>query len=220
MKKKATILLSLMLASVMFITPTRQVIVKAETTEPLVSEETSEDTPIITEIDSDITLVDADGNGIPDIIENYYDQNIREQYMFGISLGAIIGVLSSIATAVIMISKNAKSNKIILETNKKTESRISQLADENRLLRESIKQKELLIENQEKQYKETVANFEKTTQANLKRFEEASVKLEAYGQVEKKLDAVLEINKLIATTPEYVKLGIGEEIIKIIQEVK
>ena len=45
---------------------------------------------------SQTILEDVDGNGIPDKIEAYYDSHIRDQYAFGIGLGALIGGLINI----------------------------------------------------------------------------------------------------------------------------
>ena len=50
-----------------------------------------------------ITMEDKDNNGIPDTIEDYYNEHIRDQYAFGIGLGSIIGIASSIVGVVVMV---------------------------------------------------------------------------------------------------------------------
>lgn len=171
--------------------------------------------PPTTQVEEDktITLEDTDNNGIPDTIEDYYNEHIRDQYAFGIGLGSIIGFASSIVAVIVMVVKNGKSNKLL----KENATQNSELIEK---IREEIKEKDTLLEKQIEENKKLVEKINELSIANLNRIKDASNTLKSYARFENKINASLDCFNAIGKSPDYVKNGIGSEINKIVGSVK
>ena len=172
-----------------------------------VSEPVSEEPP------TSITMEDLDNNGIPDVIEDYYNEHIRDQYAFGIGLGSILGVVSSIITAIVIIAKNSKSNRLLKEN---ANNNSEYLKD----IEEKIKEKDAIIEKQMEDNRALLLEISKLSDANLTAIKKASEKLENYSSFETKLNASLDCMKALGSSSENVKSGVGEKVNKIVGSVK
>lgn len=172
-----------------------------------VSEPVSEEPP------TSITMEDLDNNGIPDVIEDYYNEHIRDQYAFGIGLGSILGVVSSIITAIVIIAKNSKSNRLLKENANNNSEYL-------KAIEEKIKEKDAIIEKQMEDNRALLLEISKLSDANLTAIKKASEKLENYSSFETKLNASLDCMKALGSSSENVKSGVGEKVNKIVGSVK
>lgn len=172
-----------------------------------VSEPVSEEPP------TSITMEDLDNNGIPDVIEDYYNEHIRDQYAFGIGLGSILGVVSSIITAIVIIAKNSKSNRLLKENANNNSEYL-------KAIEEKIKEKDAIIEKQTEDNRALLLEISKLSDANLTAIKKASEKLENYSSFETKLNASLDCMKALGSSSENVKSGVGEKVNKIVGSVK
>lgn len=172
-----------------------------------VSEPVSEEPP------TSITMEDLDNNGIPDVIEDYYNEHIRDQYAFGIGLGSILGVVSSIITAIVIIAKNSKSNRLLKENANNNSEYL-------KAIEEKIKEKDAIIEKQMEDNRGLLLEISKLSDANLTAIKKASEKLENYSSFETKLNASLDCMKALGSSSENVKSGVGEKVNKIVGSVK
>lgn len=172
-----------------------------------VSEPVSEEPP------TSITMEDLDNNGIPDVIEDYYNEHIRDQYAFGIGLGSILGVVSSIITAIVIIAKNSKSNRLLKENANNNSEYL-------KAIEEKIKEKDAIIEKQMEDNRALLLEISKLSDANLTAIKKASDKLENYSSFETKLNASLDCMKALGSSSENVKSGVGEKVNKIVGSVK
>ena len=172
-----------------------------------VSEPVSEEPP------TSITMEDLDNNGIPDVIEDYYNEHIRDQYAFGIGLGSILGVVSSIITAIVIIAKNSKSNRLLKENANNNSEYL-------KAIEEKIKEKDAIIEKQMEDNRALLSEISKLSDANLTAIKKASEKLENYSSFETKLNASLDCMKALGSSSENVKSGVGEKVNKIVGSVK
>ena len=172
-----------------------------------VSEPVSEEPP------TSITMEDLDNNGIPDVIEDYYNEHIRDQYAFGIGLGSILGVVSSIITAIVIIAKNSKSNRLLKENANNNSEYL-------KAIEEKIKEKDAIIEKQMEDNRELLLEISKLSDANLTAIKKASDKLENYSSFETKLNASLDCMKALGSSSENVKSGVSEKVNKIVGSVK
>lgn len=172
-----------------------------------VSEPVSEEPP------TSITMEDLDNNGIPDVIEDYYNEHIRDQYAFGIGLGSILGVVSSIITAIVIIAKNSKSNRLLKENANNNSEYLKSIE-------EKIKEKDAIIEKQMEDNRALLLEISKLSDANLTAIKKASEKLENYSSFETKLNASLDCMKALGSSSENVKSGVGEKVNKIVGSVK
>lgn len=167
---------------------------------------------------------DLDENGIPDVIEEYYNSHIRDQYMFGIGLGALLGLLGSIVSVVIMIYKNAKSNQLLVKTNDEHTSIINQLRERfneyQAQVISSFEEYRKIIENDLEQDKNLIASLEEITRENVKSFQESSELLAEYSKINGKISAMLEAIKALSLSQANVKEGISETVYRIVEEVK
>lgn len=82
---------------------------------------------------------DLDENGIPDFIDKYYDEHIKDQYMFGISLGSIIGVAVSVLGLAFTWLKNNKFGNELINQTKENGKKVLELIAENQRYKELIK---------------------------------------------------------------------------------
>ncbi|MCK9235201.1 MAG: hypothetical protein M0Q41_10725 [Bacteroidales bacterium] len=169
---------------------------------------------------SDPMLIDANDNGIPDVLEDYYDQHIRDQYLFGISLGAIVGGLVNIAAAVFIILKNTKTNKEARIVTVNTGKKLEELAKENKLLRLQREEQDKMHEAEKEQYRVTIKELTEITKINVQKYEDASKKLESFSQFDTKLNTIIAVQELLASDPDLVQKGISEAVIKIIKGAK
>lgn len=172
-----------------------------------VSEPVSEEPP------TSITMEDLDNNGIPDVIEDYYNEHIRDQYAFGIGLGSILGVVSSIITAIVIIAKNSKSNRLLKENANNNSEYL-------KAIEEKIKEKDAIIEKQMEDNRALLLEISKLSGANLTAIKKASDKLENYSSFETKLNASLDCMKALGSSSENVKSGVSEKVNKIVGSVK
>lgn len=172
-----------------------------------VSEAVSEEPP------TSITMEDLDNNGIPDVIEDYYNEHIRDQYAFGIGLGSILGVVSSIITAIVIIAKNSKSNRLLKENANNNSEYL-------KAIEEKIKEKDAIIEKQMEDNRALLLEISKLSDANLTAIKKASEKLENYSSFETKLNASLDCMKALGSSSENVKSGVGEKVNKIVGSIK
>ena len=154
-----------------------------------------------------------DNNGIPDVIEDYYNEHIRDQYAFGIGLGSILGVVSSIITAIVIIAKNSKSNRLLKENANNNSEYL-------KAIEEKIKEKDAIIEKQMEDNRALLLEISKLSDANLTAIKKASEKLENYSSFETKLNASLDCMKALGSSCENVKSGVGEKVNKIVGSVK
>ena len=172
-----------------------------------VSEPVSEEPP------TSITMDDLDNNGVPDTIEDYYNEHIRDQYAFGIGLGSIIGFASSIVGVVVMVVKNGKSNKLIKESAAQNTEIIEKIKEE-------IRKKDELLEQQIAENKELVSKINEISTRNLNKITESANILKNYSSFETKLNAGLDCMKALGNSPENVKCGVSEEVNKIVGSVR
>lgn len=106
----------------------------------LVSEEpTSEEAPAESEGESSKKnyLEDKDGDGIPDAINDYYNEHIRDQYMFGITLGSVIAFAVSFFGWLLTYMKYRKMGKDIHEAMALTSGNAKETAENFRKMAES-----------------------------------------------------------------------------------
>lgn len=142
-----------------------------------------------------IDFKDNDGNGIPDVIENYYDEHIRDQYAFGIGLGALIGFSINACSILYMLHKNKKER----ESTKKVNTAKDELID--------------------KQCK-TIEYLVRKSEGYVDRFVETAESLPTYEGLSVKLDAILKNQLNIAASDKMcISSGIADEVIKNIEEV-
>lgn len=209
--------------------------------EPVTEEETVEPEAVEEEtVVEKETLVDLDNDGIPDAIEDYYNEHIRDQYMFGIGLGSLIGLLTSIVSVMFMISRNAKSHKLIEDANKthnmiveKLQSEVSAyrdlLVEEKEKLLEEVKNNQALVEKVNDYHEMATRQLEgfmttklmemqEQTNANIAAFKASADLLGNYARTEAKLQALLEAVKELSLNKENVKSGISEKVFKIVEE--
>lgn len=172
-----------------------------------VSEPVSEEPP------TSITMDDLDNNGIPDVIEDYYNEHIRDQYAFGIGLGSILGFLSSVITAIVVITKNSKSNRVLREN-----AELNNQYLEN--IKSQIEEKDKLLEAQIEENKKLVAEIDKLSTDNLNAIKKASDTLDRYSTFETKINASLDCMKALSNSSENIKSGVSEKVNKIVGSVK
>lgn len=185
----------------------------------LAEEEVTEEVAIIEEENENI-LVDTNGNGIPDVLEDYYANNIRDQYLFGISLGAIISFAVTAAGYVYIYMKNKTVNNEARSNNKEIKQELKEVREDYANYRRQVAENEARHEQEKEFYRETLAKQFESNEIIAKQFSEASKKLEAYGQFEQKIDTLLAIETIKASDPDLVKKGIAPDVIKAAKGVK
>lgn len=165
-------------------------------------------------------LEDKDGNGIPDALEDFYNDKIRDKYLFGISLGSIIGAATSLLGILIVIIRNEKTNKKLIKENALAMSWVAELEDKQKKLQELFEEYHCELKEALGKDAESILALREFSEANLKEFRDSSELLKQYAQFERKLTAVLNSLKEMSMSPEMVKLGIAEKVNSIIKEVK
>lgn len=97
-------------------------------------------------------FTDSNKNGIPDEIEDYYDSHIRDQYVFGISLGSVICGALYLFTLVFKWQRDKKFDKATL-------GKINDLWDAEKSNVESSKQYQQIISDLNAKYNELDASY-------------------------------------------------------------
>lgn len=134
MKRKSKVIIGALalLAGAGLAAPSGALAVSAEGEEAPISAPASEESPASVEISSAPEeslsetaaessegkkgyLEDKDGDGIPDAVNDYYNEHIRDQYMFGITLGSLIGFAVSAFGWLFTYIKYTKMGKDIHE---------------------------------------------------------------------------------------------------------
>lgn len=135
-------------------------------------------------------LVDADGNGTPDFIDNW----VKTELIGGITIGAIVSTCISLLGIIISLTKYgkyAKSNKEVGETYSK---KSIELTDS--------------INAQNRQVQEEINSLKK-------QLEETSSKLQALENVSDQLDSITKATKIIVNSNDkLVSNGTAEEVNK------
>lgn len=159
-----------------------------------------------------ITMEDKNGDGIPDIIEDYYNENIRDKYMFGITLGSLISFAISIVGQIAIFVRNGKANKKMLtlgDSNSRSiakyEETINRLSEEN--------------EKREKKYQKELAETRKREQLLIAKIDELVVKVEPLATLGEKMDILLLTGKHSTFNREDIRKGKTSEIVAAIDEV-
>lgn len=171
-----------------------------------------------------ITLEDLDNDGIPDIINDYYNEHIRDQYMFGIGLGAILGTLASIVLMIYNARKGNKTNLTVKESVKENEIQINNLVTSFKI---QLQEFNNILSQIQKEYNNTVTinnkyvnDYKMLVGEMMKSLQESTKVLENYALIETKLNAVIECLNLIAETPDCIREGITNKVKSIIKGVK
>lgn len=166
------------------------------------------------------TSVDQNGNGIPDVIEDYYDKHIRDQYLFGISLGALIGLSMSIAAFFWRIHKDSAWRKKLGGTITDQSEAIQTLKDQVVALEEKNGEYKKLAEEAKAEAERYRKFFEEENRKLVVSFDEAAAKLSNFSDFDAKVTAILENQKAIALADaELIKSGVAESVINAVEEV-
>lgn len=170
--------------------------------------------------DKKISLEDKDGDGIPDAITDYYNEKIRDQYLFGISLGALIGTATSLLGTLWTIKKNSSSNKLFKTSIGTQDAKLKELDTKLAEYEKLIKELETQRENQATDSIELLKKNEAQISEMLESLEESVKVLQNYSNIEAKMNAIITCLELMASTQELVKSGVATEVAKTLNEVK
>lgn len=170
--------------------------------------------------DKKISLEDKDGDGIPDAITDYYNEKIRDQYLFGISLGALIGTATSLLGTLWTIKKNSSSNKLFKTSIGTQDEKLKELDAKLVEYEKLIKELETQRENQTTDSTELLKKNEAQISEMLESLEESVKVLQNYSNIETKMNAIITCLELMASTQELVKSGVASEVTKTLNEVK
>lgn len=170
--------------------------------------------------DKKISWEDKDGDGIPDAITDYYNEKIRDQYLFGISLGALIGTATSLLGTLWTIKKNSSSNKLFKTSIGTQDAKLKELDAKLAEYEKLIKELEIQRENQTTDSTELLKKNEAQISEMLESLEESVKVLQNYSNIETKMNAIIRCLELMASTQELVKSGVASEVTKTLNEVK
>lgn len=170
--------------------------------------------------DKKISWEDKDGDGIPDAITDYYNEKIRDQYLFGISLGALIGTATSLLGTLWTIKKNSSSNKLFKASIGTQDAKLKELDAKLTEYEKLIKELETQRENQTTDSTELLKKNEAQISEMLESLEESVKVLQNYSNIETKMNAIITCLELMASTQELVKSGVASEVTKTLNEVK
>ena len=163
---------------------------------------------------------DTEDEKLEDAVEDYYNEHVRDQYMFGISLGSLIGLISSIVTSIVIIVKNVKSNKQLRDNNKQTIETIEKLrAEFEKEKAEYVKDleaREKIIADYAKDMKRVVDQYDDLSKVLVYKTNEASDKLSRYAETEDKINRISQAIVALSKNPDNVKTGISSEVNSII----
>lgn len=158
-------------------------------------------------------LEDKDGNGIPDSVEKFYDENIRDRMVFGISLGTIIGLAGSVLSAIVILVRVGLALKSIKGENKKTND-VSEATAED--LGKLVKAMAEYVDSLNRR----IEQCERKADENMQRFEAAADELSQHIKYENLSYAVLSVLEELARNPETASKGSYDRIKKIVEEAK
>ena len=165
----------------------------------------------------EVTEGDTNGNGIPDSIEDFYNKNVRDQYMFGIGLGTLLGLVTSVIAIIMQIRKTSKAAKLMTETTEKSAETITEM-------KAQIDQYKTLVENQLKTALEKNIEIEKKytqlVEQTSQKFNDGTKVLANYSKIDEKLNASLECMKELANTKTYIQSGVSQKVNVIIEGTK
>ena len=170
-----------------------------------------------TETTENVTFEDLDNDGIPDIINDYYDEHIRDQYMFGIGLGAILGVFASIISAIYIAKKNNTSVNALKATNEKTNEKLLEIIKDLYNKVSELKEENDRIVTLNNKY---VNDYKLLASEIINSNEKSTKVLKNYAKVNDKLDIALECIEEISKAPELLKEGITSKVVAKIKGVK
>ena len=183
-------------------------------------------------------MKDEDGNGIPDAIEDYYAEHIQEKYMFGISLGSLIGLATSVLGWLFIALKNKgffskasawmgeqkeNADKIIEkysgildqadEANEKLRAFIGEYSEEVKAVIDEQRSFIEQVKAKEAELEEGLAakakEIEERGKQLIERLENDEAKLKELAKSSAKIDAILDNTVLLSKTEEYVKKGLA-----------
>lgn len=177
--------------------------------------------------DRPYVFTDSNKNGIPDEIEDYYDSHIRDQYVFGISLGSVICGALYLFTLIYKWQKDKKFDKATL-------NKISDLWDAQKATVESSKQYQSIIQDITDKYNKLDAQYQlmvrkfteqcaqisadlekkmaENDEKNRQTLEKVTKSIDSYSKVNDKVNVVLENQALMVKNAEYTKSGVNEQV--------
>lgn len=157
-----------------------------------------------------------------DDINKKYDDLVRDKYIFGISLGALISLGISVLWEIIKYMwehkwKNAvKANS---ENSVNAVNLIDKKIDQYDVkIQEVTKEKDVAIEAITQKYEEALLEYKEWSEKMVDTMNESAAKLEKYAELEKKVTAIFALLDAYAQTPEGVKMGLAEKIAEIKKE--
>lgn len=170
--------------------------------------------------DKKVTFEDTDGDGIPDVINDYYNKKIKDQYLFGISLGALIGTATSLLGTLWTLHKNSSSNKLFKVSIGTQDEKLKELDQKLTEYEKLIKELEAQRESQTTDSTELLKKNEEQISEMLESLKESVKVLQNYSNIEMKMDAIIKCLDLMASTQELIKSGVASEVTKTLNEVK
>lgn len=154
---------------------------------------------------NEVTLEDKNQNGIPDSIEDYYDQHIRDQYAFGISLGSIIGFGTSLIGWLTIHLKNKKTSKFITTQVDDLKKQVTDMKEE--FEKYYSFNKEVVAKNNELTNENRIL-AEKIILSN----NEVTIALNQYKDIDDKINTIVNNQLIFSSYSEFVKENIGTKV--------
>lgn len=168
--------------------------------------------------------VDGKDVKVPKKVLDYYNTNVRDKYMFGISLGSAIGLAIAVIGWLAVYIKNTHLIKNVKKSNDENKAIVNvTLSEMNLKINEYeniIKEKDLKFEQLSNRYEETLDKYSALIDDTSKKFDEGVQVLENYAKIDKKVDAMLEIQKEFVANETDVVNGTAERVNSIVNEVK
>lgn len=144
------------------------------------------------------TIVDGDGDWhiyteseLEEMLEKYYNDNIRDQYMFGIELGSIIGVATGLLSILYSIIKTNKTAK----RNEKASENVDRLEKEVSALKEQINSLKSLNEDNTGKLTSSISDTLSQIKAMLSEVNDIAKKLPEYEELNLKIEQLGEAIK-------------------------
>ncbi len=157
---------------------------------------------------------------LEEYIKNQANEIANKEIIAGITIGGLISFALMVLSYIIRIKYSQKKDKIQEERNNKFNERLEKLES----YANSLIEREENIQQNSAKFLETSCNelnAMKTECSELLKEVQAVVpELKQYEQFNKKLTCVINVLDKMSYTPENVKLGIAEEIKKLVEEVK
>ena len=167
---------------------------------------------------SQTILEDVDGNGIPDKIEAYYDSHIRDQYAFGIGLGALIGGLINIVSSMWIMYKNGKFTHDVKVDLSNYNKLVSAMEEANKEFNKKLEEVESNYDKQKVEYQKTIDELTRQCEVLVNEMKESTKQLSYFTKYEEKLNKILEVLKTMNDTDENLQSGLLEKINEIIEK--